>query len=41
MFHEHFCLDDHNGIQDWVIALVEQVGDENFFGKGNCLGHIN
>ena len=30
VFHEHFCLDDHNGIQDWVITLIEQVDDEKF-----------
>ena len=30
IFHEHFCSDDHNGIQDWVIALIEQVDDEKF-----------
>ena len=29
-FHEHFCLDDHNSIQDWVITLIEQVVDEKF-----------
>ena len=23
IFHEHFCSDDHNGIQDWVITLIE------------------
>ena len=30
LFHEHFCSDDHNGIQDWVITLIEQVDDEKF-----------
>ena len=30
VFHEHFCLDDYNGIQDWVITLIEQVDDEKF-----------
>ena len=29
-FHEHFCSDNHNGIQDWVITLIEQVDDEKF-----------
>ena len=27
-FHEHFCSDDQNSIQDWVITLIEQVDDE-------------
>ena len=31
IFHEHFCSDDHSGIQDWVITLFEQVDDEKFF----------
>ena len=22
-FHEHFCWDDHNGIQDWGMTLTE------------------
>ena len=22
-FHEHFCSDGHNGIQDWIITLIE------------------
>ena len=30
IFHEHFCSDDHNGIQDWVITLIEQVDNEKF-----------
>ena len=30
IFHEHFCSDDHNVIQDWVITLIEQVDDEKF-----------
>ena len=30
LFHEHFCSDDHNGIQDWVITLIEQVDNEKF-----------
>ena len=25
IFHEHFCPDDHNGIQDWVITSIEHV----------------
>ena len=29
VFHE-LCLDDHNGIQDWVIILIEEVDDEKF-----------
>ena len=28
IFHEHFCSDEYNGIQDWVITLIEQVDDE-------------
>ena len=32
-FHEHFCSDDHNGIQDWVINLIQQFDDENFLGQ--------
>ena len=27
---KHFCSDDHNGIQDWVITLIEQVDHEKF-----------
>ena len=27
IFHEHFCSDDHNGIQDWVITSIEHVDD--------------
>ena len=30
VFHEHFCSDGHNGIQDWIIALIEQVDEERF-----------
>ena len=30
VFHEHFCSDGHNGIQDWIITLIEQVDDEKF-----------
>ena len=30
VFHEHFCSGGHNGIQDWIIALIEQVDDEKF-----------
>ena len=32
-FLEHFCADDHNGIQDWVTALIEQVYDKKFLGQ--------
>ena len=31
IFHEHFCADDHNGIQDKIITLIEQVDDEKCF----------
>ena len=24
-FHEHFCSDRHNGIQDWIIALIDSA----------------
>ena len=27
IFHEHFCSDDHNGIQEWVITSIEHVDD--------------
>ena len=30
IFHEQFCSDDHNGIQDWEITLIEQVHDKKF-----------
>ena len=30
IFHEHFSSDDHNGIQNWVITLIEQVDNEKF-----------
>ena len=30
IFHEHFCSDEHNGIQDWVITLIEQIDEEKF-----------
>ena len=25
-FHEHYCSDGHNGIEDWVITFVDSVG---------------
>ena len=25
-FHEHYCSDRHNGIQDWVITLIDSAG---------------
>ena len=25
-FHEHYCSDRHNGIQDWVITLINSAG---------------
>ena len=25
-FHEHYCSDRHNGIEDWVITLIDSVG---------------
>ena len=25
-FHEHYCSDRHNGIQDWVITLIDSTG---------------
>ena len=28
--HEHFCSNDHNGIQDLVITLIRQGDDEKF-----------
>ena len=30
IFHKHFCSDNHNGIQDWVITLIKQVDDKKF-----------
>ena len=24
-FHKHYCSDRHNGIEDWVITLIESV----------------
>ena len=24
-FHEHYCSDRHNGIQDWVITLLDSA----------------
>ena len=24
LFHDHYCLDDHLGIDDWDFALFEQ-----------------
>ena len=24
-FHGHYCSDGHNGIQDWVIALIDSA----------------
>ena len=24
-FHEHYCLDGHNGIQIWVITLIDSA----------------
>ena len=24
-FHEHYCLDKHNGIEDWVISLIDST----------------
>ena len=31
IFYEHLCLEDYNGIRNWVITLIEQVYDERFF----------
>ena len=28
LFHDDFCSDDNNSIQDWVITLTKQVDDE-------------
>ena len=25
-FHEHYCSDRHNGIEDWVITLIGRAG---------------
>ena len=30
-FHEQYCSDDRNGIQDWVITLIEQVDEDKCF----------
>ena len=24
-FHEHYCSDRHNGIEDWVITLIDSA----------------
>ena len=24
-FHEHYCSDRHNGIQNWVITLIDST----------------
>ena len=24
-FHEHYCLDRHNGIEDWVFTLIDSA----------------
>ena len=24
-FHEHYCLDRHSGIQDWVNTLIDSA----------------
>ena len=24
-FHEHYCSDKHNGIEDWVITLIDSA----------------
>ena len=31
IFHEQYCSDDHSGIQDWVITLIEQVDEDKCF----------
>ena len=33
MFHERFCSNDHNDIQDWEITFIEQVVDQNLLLK--------
>ena len=33
LFHQHFCSDDYNGIQDWVISFIQQVGNDKFLTK--------
>ena len=38
LFHEHFCSDDHNGIRDWVITLIEQVDEEKFLRQIELFG---
>ena len=27
-FHEHYCSDRHNGIEDWVITLIDIADKE-------------
>ena len=24
-FHEHYCSDRHNGIEDWVVTLIDSA----------------
>ena len=25
LFHEHYCSDRHNGIEDWIITLIDSA----------------
>ena len=27
-FHKHFCQEDHNGVSDWSVRLIDQADDE-------------
>ena len=39
-FHEHYCLDRHNGIQDWVITLIDSADTSGVEIRENFLtGH--
>ena len=30
-FHEHYCSDRHNGIEDWIITLIDSTDTFLFF----------
>ena len=39
-FHEHYCSDRHNGIEDWVITLIDSA-DIKRAEEESCTGCIN
>ena len=40
MFQEHFCSDDYNDVQDWVINLIEHLDDKTFLRQGQLFWGI-